>query len=315
MPVQVVDDRLLKLVQGDVEIERIAAGPYAPAEGPVWVADSSYLLFTDTKHSRILRWSERDGVSEVDRKVSGPCGMTLDSAHRLVICAGGSGEVVRMIQGSEGETEVLASHYDGKRLNSPNDVVVTQDGSIYFTDPWWGQYADPARERELDVIGVYRITPSGGLSALVTDFEFPNGLCLSPDESILYVNDTHVGHIRAFDIRPDGSLGPGRIFAADIKGDPSEVARHDPMASRVGSHIDGLKCDEHGNVWTTGPFGIWVFSPDGAHLGVVEIPEPTRNLHWGGQEWRTVYVGTLGGLYRFEAQVAGRLEPFMRGTS
>jgi gluconolactonase len=158
------------------------------------------------------------------------------------------------------------------------------------------------REQDLDFQGVYRIPPGGGeLTLLVDDFAQPNGLCFSPDESLLYINDTDHAHIRLFDVAGDGTISNGRVFAEGIgTGDMS-----------TGELVDGMKCDERGNVWVTRPKGVWVFAPSGEHLGVIEIPENVGNIHWGGPNWNWLFVPACTSVYRVKTMVSGRREPFM----
>jgi gluconolactonase len=195
---------------------------------------------------------------------------------------------------------VIASHYEGKELNSPNDVIVAADGSIYFTDPPGGRTAawGVEREQELDFMGVFRLSQAGELE-LVGQFEFPNGLCLSPDESRLYVNETTRERILVLDLAPDGSVSNRRVFA-------------DGIGPRALGTVDGMKCDEHGNVWVTGPGCIEVLDPEGGRLGKLPLPERPLNLHWGGPDWSWLFVTTTTSLYRFKTTTRGRLEPFMR---
>jgi gluconolactonase len=158
------------------------------------------------------------------------------------------------------------------------------------------------REQDLDFQGIYRLPAGGGdLELLVDDFAQPNGLCFSPDESLLYINDTTRAHIRVFDVGANHALSNGRVFAENI-GD-GDLAK--------GGLVDGMKCDERGNIWVTGPDGVWVFADDGEHLGVVEIPESVGNIHWGGPDWNWMFVPASTSLYRFKTKVAGRREPFM----
>jgi gluconolactonase len=198
---------------------------------------------------------------------------------------------------------VLASHVAGSELNSPNDVVVSFDGSILFTDPTYGRTAAFGVEREpaLDVRGVYRLGPAGGDPVpIADDFGQPNGLCWSPDESILFVNDTERGHIRTFVRDHDGHLRPGPMFAEGIASDD------DPGV------VDGMKADALGNIYVTGPGGYWVFDPQGTRLGVIEVPEPAGNLNWGGPDWSTLYLAASTSLYRVEMRVPGAPVPNMR---
>jgi gluconolactonase len=158
------------------------------------------------------------------------------------------------------------------------------------------------RDQDLDFQGVYRIPPGGGdPQLLVDDFGQPNGLCFSPDESLLYINDTTKAHIRVFDVQGDGSLANGRLLAEDIG-----TASLEKM-----DLVDGMKCDERGNIWVTGPGGVWVISPDGEHLGTVEIPEPVGNLAWGGPDWNWLYVPASSSVYRVQTKVSARREPYM----
>jgi gluconolactonase len=248
------------------------------------------------------RWHPNGGVT-VLRHPSNKCnGMTLDNDGALVVCEHATSSLV--LETEAGERRVLASHWRGLELNSPNDVVVAGDGSILFTDPTYGRMPDFGVEREtqLDFRGVYRV-PAGGaeLELLANDFEQPNGLCFSPDESQLYVNDTARAHIRVFDVGHDGSLSGGRVFAEGIgTGDATS-----------GELVDGMKIDEHGNVYVTGPKGIWVFDPDGERLGVIPIPENVGNLNWGGNDWRTLYVAASTSIYRVQMKVSGNLLPYM----
>lgn len=291
---------IFDLVAEDVKVEQIASG-CTFTEGPVWNASGQFLLFSDMPGDKRRKWSAAGGV-EVVRDPSNKCnGMTYDAEGNLIVCEHATSTVVR--ERPDGTRETIASHFRGKELNSPNDVVVAFDGSIYFSDPWYGRMPGfgVERERELDICGVYRIPPGGGeLQLVADDFEMPNGLCFSPDNALLYINDTPRAHIRVFDVRPDGSLANGRMFAEGIGEGSFETGL-----------VDGMKCDERGNIWVTGPKGIWVFSPAGEHLGVVEIPEHVGNLAWGGAGWQTMFVPASTGVYRFETKVAAHREPYM----
>jgi gluconolactonase len=196
----------------------------------------------------------------------------------------------------------------GGQAPSPNDVCVRSDGAIYFSDPWYGRMPvyGIERPRQLGFQGVYRLPPGGGEPQLLVDrhlFEQPNGLCFSPDERQLYVNDTVRALIRVFDVRPDGSLGPDRIFASGIR---SELEPGVP---------DGMKCDSAGNVWVTAPGGIWVYSRSGAHLGKVRVPELVANLHWGKSDWRTLFICATHSLYAVRTKIGPHIEPFMRSAA
>jgi gluconolactonase len=291
---------LYELIDENVEVERVAGG-FDFSEGPVWNAEGGYLLFSDMLGDVRRRWDEQSGITEVAHPSSKGNGMTYDAEARLIVCEHATSSVVR--QRPDGSFETIASHYQGKELNSPNDVVVKSDGSIYFTDPTFGRMPGfgVEREQELDFQGVYRILPGDGdLQLLVDDFEQPNGLCFSPDESLLYVDDTPRAHIRVFDVRPDGALENGRLFFENIGRGVIEEGVP-----------DGIKCDERGNVYVTGPGGIWVISPEAEHLGVIETPENVHNLNWGGPDWKTLYMTCSTSLCRAQMKVAGNRVPYM----
>src|SRR5947208_6152156 len=304
MAVDVKSEKLHELVDSQAQVEKLATG-FTFTEGPIWNKEGRFLLFSDMPADIRRRWSEADGVTEVANPSNKGNGMTYDAEGRLLVCEHVTSSLVRMDpDGTGGNREILASHYEGKELNSPNDVIVANDGSIYFSDPWYGRMPvfGIERDRELDFQGVYRIAPEGGdPQLLVDDFEQSNGLCFSPDESLLYINDTPRAHIRVFDRQADGTIANGRMFLDKIGSGVIEK----------GDLVDGMKCDEGGAIWVTGPEGVWVFSPGGEHLGVVEIPESVGNLHWGGPEWKWMFVCASTGLYRFKTKVAGRREPFM----
>ena len=248
------------------------------------------------------KWTPDGNVVEVMNPSNKCNGMTYDADLNLLVCEHSTSSVVR--ERPDGTRETLATHYRGKELNSPNDIVVHSSGAIYFSDPSYGRWPGFGieREQDLDFQGVYRLPAGGGDPALlVDDFGEPNGLCFSPDESLLYINDTPNAFIRVFDVQGDGTIATGRLFAKEI-GD-GDIAK--------GELVDGMKCDERGNIWVTGPGGVWVFAPDGEHLGVVEIPESVGNIHWGGSGWNWMFVPASTSLYRFKTRVSGRREPFM----
>ena len=289
------------LVDPDAPVRQIGSG-FEFTEGPIWHPTEHYLLFSDMPGDVRRRWDEAGGVREVMRPANKCNGMTYDADLNLVICEHATSSLVRL--SPDGRREVLASHFEGKELNSPNDVCGRSDGTIYFTDPWFGRMPvyGVERPRELGWQGVFRVSPDGELHLAVgkRQFDQPNGLCFSPDESKLYVNDTTRALIRVFDVAPDGSLSHGRLFAQGIQ------------SSREAGVPDGMKCDAEGNVWVTAPGGIRVCSPDGAQLGTVRIPEMAANLHWGGAEWRTLFVCATTSVYAMETKVGPHIEPFMR---
>jgi gluconolactonase len=294
------------LIDGAAPVEQIGGG-FEFTEGPIWHPVEQYLLFSDMPGDVRRRWDSA-GVREVMRPANKCNGMTYDADLNLIICEHATSSLVR--ERPDGRRETLASHYQGKELNSPNDVCVGPDGSIYFTDPWFGRMPvfGIERPRELGWQGVFRVPPGqvGGEPELLVDrrmFGQPNGLCFSPDGKLFYINDTEQALIRVFDVRSDGSLGNGRLFASGIR---SELAAGLP---------DGMKCDAQGNVWVTAPGGLWVFSPSGALLGKVAVPEMAANLHWGGPDWRTLFICATNSVYAVTTKVGPNTEPFMHRQS
>jgi len=296
-------DKLLDLISADAAVEQIATS-FEFTEGPIWNPVENCLYFSDIPNDMRRRWSAADGDSIVRDTASTPAhknnGMTYDGGLNLYICEHTTSCLTR--ETPDGKREVLASHWQGKELNSPNDVVVKSDGAVYFTDPTYGRWPvfGEERECELDFQGVYRISPGGELSCVADDYEQPNGLCFSPDESLLYVNDTPRAHIRVYDVNADGALSNGRIFAENI-GD-GELGK---------GVVDGMKCDALGNIYVTGPPGFWVFDPGGEHLGIIEMPESSANLNWGGADWNELYCTCTTSVYRVRMKVSGNRLSYM----
>jgi gluconolactonase len=299
MAVAVHSERLRTLVDEHAEIERVATG-FTFTEGPIWMPDGS-LHFSDMPADKRRRWHPDEGVT-VLRDPSNKCnGMTRDDDGNLIVCEHVTSSVVR--ESPDGGRETLATHWGEKELNAPNDVIVARDGSILFSDPTYGRMPvfGLERKQELDFQGVYRIPAGGGdLELLVDDFEQPNGLCFSPDESLLYVNDTARAHIRVFDVGPGHRLSNGRVFAEGI-GDG--VIEH--------GVVDGMKMDELGNVYVTGPEGVWVYGSDGEQLGVIKVPEGVGNVNWGDRDWKSLYIAASTSIYRVRMQVAGNRLGYM----
>jgi gluconolactonase len=298
-PLEVHDARLHELVAPDAPIERIAGG-LGFTEGPVWRRGE--LLFSDIPNKRIVRWRRLAEGPELTTFATGMSnGLTLDRQGR-VLAAEHDGRRVTRVE-DDGRRTVLAERFQGKRLNSPNDLVVRSDGTVYFTDPpygvqpsrpgtvrpagWWTR---PIEGKEQPCHGVYRLATDGTLGLLVDDFALPNGLAFSPDESVLYVDDSAHKHIRAFDVRPDGTLTGSRVLL--------DMASEDPGVP------DGLKVDEHGNVFCTGPGGVWVCRPDGARLGRIVLPELPANLGWG-EDGSVLYVTARTSVYRLPTKTRG----------
>ncbi len=290
MTLKILDDRIRSVVGDSVEVEQVATG-FIFTEGPVWDPRTRSLIFSDMPGDIMRRWSETHGVTTFRQPCNKANGNTWDLQGRLLTCEHGS----RLTRTEDdGSITVLASHYDGKELNSPNDLTVRSDGSIYFSDPTYGRmdgFGFP-REQDMDVQGVYRISPDGEVSQIADDFAQPNGIALSLDESKLFVNDTDRGHVRVFDLNADGSASCGDVWV-DVTG----VGDGGP---------DGLKIDSQDNLYTTGPGGIHVFAPDATDLGVIGIPEGIANFTWGDDDLRTLYVTASTSLYRLRVKVPGR---------
>jgi gluconolactonase len=300
MTVSVHSEKLRELVDEDAEVEQIATG-FTFTEGPIWMADGS-LHFSDMPGDKRRRWHPDEGVT-VLRDPSNKCnGMTLDNDGNLIVCEHVTSSVVR--EHADGTRETLATHWGEKELNSPNDVIVARDGSIIFTDPTYGRMPGFGLEREqdLDFQGVYRIPAGGGdLQLLVDDFAQPNGLCFTADESLLYINDTDRAHIRVFDVGADHQLSNGRVFAENIG--TADLAK--------GDLVDGMKLDEQGNVYVTGPEGVLAFSSVGEYLGTIKVPEPVGNLNWGDDDWKSLYIPASTSVYRVRMNVAGNRLGYM----
>jgi gluconolactonase len=288
------------LVAAGARVRCIASG-FQFTEGPVWHPREACLLFSDIPAAKRLLWNgERCEVALEPTNMAN--GMTLDADLNLIVCEHSTSSLARF---SNGNRTCLASTFNGNELNSPNDVVVGADGAIWFTDPTYGRMEGfgVKRETALGFQGVYRIAPEGGPPELVVDrglYSQPNGLCFSPDEHRLYVNDTEQANIRVYDV-VDGRLVNMQLFASGIT-DPETAGAP-----------DGMKADAEGNIWVTGPGGVWVFDPDGTLLGKIAVPEFAANLHWGGQDWRTLFITASTSLYAVDLTVGPRPEPFMTG--
>ena len=278
-------ENLQEIIGENSQLEKVAEG-FKFTEGPVWHPEG-FLLFSDIPENTIYQWQPNQKV-QVFRNPSGNAnGNTLDLEGRLITGEHSNRRVSRTEK--DGKIVTIVDKYNGKRLNSPNDLVVKSDGSIYFTDP---PYGIKSEQEELGFYGVYRIAPDGKLTLLVDDFVRPNGIALSPDEKKLYVNDSEKGHIRIFDVKSDGTLENGKIFA-ELK---------DPNKKGV---PDGMKVDLQGNIYSTGPGGVWVFSPSGKLLGIIAVPEKVANLAWGNDDYQTLYLTASKSLYRITLKVTG----------
>jgi gluconolactonase len=288
---------LEKIIAVNEPIRELATGfggPLGPCEGPLWWKEGGYLLFSDINTSRRMKYVPGQGVSVFLEPTNRANGLTRDISGRLVACEHDTRRVTR--REHDDSLTVIANSFQGRRLNRPNDVVVKSDGSYYFTDP--GAQIVP-EQWDLTFSGVFRVTPDlGTMSLLVDDFVFPNGLAFSPDESVLYVNDTRRGHIRAFDMMPNGMLARAsdRVFA-DLRG------------SEPGNP-DGMKVDVDGNVYCGGPGGIWIMDRTGKKLGRIVHGQPaTTNIAFGGDDWKTLYFTTFTTLNAVNLKIAGMPVP------
>ena len=270
------------LIAPGATVERVANG-FGFIEGPVWHRDG-YLLFSDTPRAQVMKWHPTTGISVYRQPVTGTNGLTFDAQNRLLIAEQDGRQLVR--EELNGTLVTLASTYQGKKLNSPNDVALTADGSIYFTDPPYGLANGGTTGKELTFNGVFRLSTAGALTLLTSEFDRPNGLAFSPNEKILYIADTSRNIIRAFDVLADGSITNSRLFA------------------NVNSP-DGLKVDVNGNVWVATLNGVSVLDPTGQQITVIAVPEQPSNVGFGGSDLKTLYITARTGLYRIQLTVAG----------
>ena len=297
-----VDPAFDALVPADAQIEKLADGMMF-IEGPVWVRrgdPAPHLLFSDIPANVIRKWMPGAGVTDFMNPVFegdpagrsvGSNGLLIDAEGRLILCEHGNRRVSRIE--ADGSITVLADRYDGKRLNSPNDAVFHSNGWLYFTDPPYGLAGDDDPMKELDFNGIFRVSPEGDVELLISDQSRPNGLGFSPDERTLYVanSDGTQKVWFAYDVLEDGTLGPGRVF-------------FDVNAESAPGAADGMTVDNAGNLFASGPGGIWVISPDGTHLGTIQPDEVPANAGWG-DDGRTLYMTARTGLYRIRLNTAG----------
>jgi gluconolactonase len=298
-----VADNIADIVESP-EPKRLATG-FGFTEGPLWHPDG-YLLFVDVSRNLILRLVPGDEPEVVRENSAGSNGLTFDLKGRLVMCEGDNRRITRMEE--DGAITPIAERWEGNRLNEVNDIVGRSDGSLYFTNPAGG--LEPS-DMEVDFTGVHRIAPDGTVTAEVREFEDPNGLAFSPDESVLYVSNTRDWmHIKAFDVTPDGSLSNERIFA-DMGIDVPEKPGDRPPGVRgsLTGVPDGLKVDVEGRVYCTGLGGHWVFDLDGNHLGVIRLPELPANCAWGGPDNRTMFITARTSVYSIRMKTPGTAVP------
>ena len=291
MTVEIRDTRFSAVVGADISFEQIATGCLF-TEGPLWHPREHFLLWSDMPGNHLRRWSVHDGVTTFRKPCHMSNGLTWDQEGRLLACEHATSRVTR----TEIDRRItpIATHYQEKQLNSPNDIVCRPDGRIYFTDPPYGraEYYGVKRDQELCFQGVYRVgsDPTHPI-LLVDDFDRPNGLCFSLDGRRLFINDTSRQHIRVFKVKRDGTLAGGKVWAETIGEGPGGP--------------DGMKIDIRGNVYCCGPGGIHVFNPEGECLGVIRVPEHPSNMAWGDPDYRSLYITASTSVYRIRTQTPG----------
>lgn len=300
-----LDSRFDHLVPKDAVLERIADG-FAWVEGPAWNRQGSYLLFSDIPNNAIMKWQDGVGVSlflkpsgytgtvPFEGREPGSNGLTFDSTGRLVLCEHGDRRIARLEP--DGRRTTLIDRYQGKRLNSPNDLVFKSNGDLYFTDPPFGlpkAFDDPGKE--LDFQGVYRLSPNGALTLLTKEIKAPNGIAFSPDEKTLYITDVDPNRPAwlAYDVKEDGTITNGRVFFDST-----------PWKKPNYGGPDGLKLDREGNLFAARPGGINVFAPDGTHLGSIETGGATSNVAWG-DDGSVLYITAGTTIYRIALKTKG----------
>ena len=292
------DNGISALLKGE---ERRLCGGFGFTEGPIWIPTDNALVFSDIPGNTMHRWRPGQTEAEVYRKPSGwSNGLTLDRQGRLLACEHGGRRVSRGDYATPGITESLADSWDGKKLNSPNDIVVHSSGTVFFTDPTYGAdtgrvpaFGSPGQQPELDFRGVYRIDREGTLSLAVSEgFTQPNGLAFSPDETLLYIGDSQERLIWRYEVSATLALGNRKLFL-DQRDDPRRGAP------------DGMKVDTEGRLWTTGAGGISVHAPDGTYLGVFELEEHAANLTFGGPDFSTLFMTAGTSVFAIETNVRG----------
>jgi gluconolactonase len=275
--------RFWELFAEGAALEKVAGG-FGFTEGPVW-DERGFLFVSDEQQNKISRVYP-DGRTETVLSIRDPDGAALDRRHRLIACLSTLRKVIAVA--SDGSYTTLADSFEGKKLNSPNDVVLGPDGALYFTDPTIDL---PKNETQEIPTAVYRMAEDGSLRLLTKDLEQPNGLAFSPDGKRLYVDDSKRREIRVYDVGSDGSLSNGRLFGTE-----ESPSRGVP---------DGMRVDMKGNLFVTGPLGVWVWGPDGVHLGTIVMPEQPANLAWGDSDYGSLYFTAKTSVYRLKTRTRG----------
>jgi gluconolactonase len=282
---QPLSPKFWDLVDHQAKLQTVATG-FGFTEGPMWDA-AGFLYVSDETINKIFRVYP-DGKKEEVIALGDPDGNTFDREHRLIDCASVLRAIIAVTP--EGKYKILADRYDGKKFNSPNDVIVGPDGALYFTDPTLDLVA--GEKQEIPFQGVYRLDDKGNVRLLTKDLTQPNGLAFSPDGKHFYIDDSEQRNIRVYDAASDGTLSNGRIFGEE------PGAKHDGVP-------DGIKVDKNGNLFVTGPRGIWVWDAEGNHLGTIALPEQPANLTWGDKDYRTLYITATTSVYRLELKTQG----------
>ena len=282
---QPLSPKFWDLVDHQAKLQTVATG-FGFTEGPMWDA-AGFLYVSDETINKIFRVYP-DGKKEEVIALGDPDGNTFDRQHRLIDCASVLRAIIAVTP--DGKYKILADHYEGKKFNSPNDVIVGPDGALYFTDPTLDLVA--GEKQEIPFQGVYRLDGKGNVRLLTKDLTQPNGLAFSPDGKHFYIDDSEQRNIRVYDAASDGTPSNGRIFGEE------PGAKHDGVP-------DGIKVDKNGNLFVTGPRGIWVWDAQGNHLGTIALPEQPANLTWGDKDYRTLYITATTSVYRLELKTQG----------